>query len=158
MVRVSNLLIRREKELQARIITTAPAKPSVQQRLAARTPIGEVEVDPIDEVDPLDAINGGAMKPLEHAITRYVETRSEADHWQIACSDWMKTHGRRHSYTFNMLAHRRLSRHCLRAARCQLEEALENWCPYQTIMDDERSNYVPHDAQHLADLANSVIQ
>jgi hypothetical protein len=60
LVRVSNLLIRREKELQARIVTTAPAKPSVRQRLAARTPIGEVEVDPIDEVDPLDAINGGS--------------------------------------------------------------------------------------------------
>jgi hypothetical protein len=95
------------------------------------------------------------MTPFEHAITRYVEARSEADHWQIACSDWMKTHGRRHSYTFNMLAHRRLSRHCLRAARCQLEEALENWCPYEAITDDECNNYTP---QHLTELVKLVLQ
>jgi hypothetical protein len=41
---LSNLIIRREQELRTRIITTAPAKPSVQQRLAARTPIDEVEL------------------------------------------------------------------------------------------------------------------
>jgi hypothetical protein len=57
LVRLSNLIIRREQELRARIVATAPARPSVQQRLAERTS-SKVEADPIDEIDPLDAING----------------------------------------------------------------------------------------------------
>jgi hypothetical protein len=53
MVRVSNLLMRREKELQDRIVATALSKPSVQTRLSERTS-KKVEANPIDEVDPLD--------------------------------------------------------------------------------------------------------
>jgi hypothetical protein len=99
------------------------------------------------------------MTPLEQAITRYVEARSEAERQQIVCSDWMKMPGRGHSYTYDMLAHRRLSRKCLRTARCQLESALEDWCPFETIMNDERNNHdVPTTAQHLADLSRLVVQ
>jgi hypothetical protein len=62
LVRMSNLIIRREQELRTRIVATAPAKPSVQRRLAerttARTTSNQVEADPIDELDPLDVING----------------------------------------------------------------------------------------------------
>jgi hypothetical protein len=78
----------------------------------------------------------------------------------------MKTHGRRHPETLDMLARRRLSRHCLRAACCQLTSVLEDWCPFEVIMDEERNNpdvptsrrNILQTAQHLADLARLVLQ
>jgi hypothetical protein len=56
---LDNLIIRREHELHTRIVATAPPKPSVQTRLAARTTSNmvEIEIDSIDELDPLDALN-----------------------------------------------------------------------------------------------------
>jgi hypothetical protein len=106
------------------------------------------------------------MMTLEQAITNYIEARTEAEHWQGICSDWMKAHGRRHSYTYTLLVHRRLSRHCLRIARCELADTLENWCPFEVIMDEERNNpdvptsrrNILQTAQHLADLARLVLQ
>jgi hypothetical protein len=57
LVRMSNLIIRREQELRTRIVATAPPKPSVQTRLTERA---VARAKTVDEVDPLDAfIDGG---------------------------------------------------------------------------------------------------
>jgi hypothetical protein len=98
------------------------------------------------------------MTPLEHAITHYIDARTEAEHWQGICSDRMKTHGRRHPEVLDMLAHRRLSRKCLRFARCQLEDALKEWCPYQNALADYERTHVPPTAQVFANLARLVVQ
>jgi hypothetical protein len=39
------------------------------------------------------------MTPLEYTITRYIEARSDAEHWQALCVDWLKTNGRGHSHS-----------------------------------------------------------
>jgi hypothetical protein len=98
---MSNLIIRREQELRTRIVATAP--PSlILLMLSTRR----------------------AMTPLEYTITRYIEARSDAEHWQALCVDWLKTNGRGHSHTFDMLAHRRFSRKCLRIARREEDNAM----------------------------------
>jgi hypothetical protein len=76
-------------------------------------------------------------------------------HWQILCK---QIHGRSHHEIFEMLTRRRLSRKCLRVARRQLTDALENWCPFESaFVEAERLN-VPPTAQIFADLAKLVTQ
>jgi hypothetical protein len=99
------------------------------------------------------------MTPLERAVTHYIEARLEDERWEAICTDWMKVHGRgiwreRHPEDLDKLAHRRFSRKCLRIARCQLEDALEDWCPFKSAFE----GVVPPTVQHLADLAKTVVQ
>jgi hypothetical protein len=96
---------------------------------------------------------------LELAIVQFIEARAEADSWQAVCIEWMKAHGRRHSHTYDKLARRRLSRHHLHFMRCRLIDALDEWCPFQNIMDEERRNPdVPTTSQRLVDLSRLVVQ